>query len=81
MPRFDFDEVFDEGYLYFYETFLTPGRNDEQAGLIARLLELGPDDVVLDVPCGHGRIANRLAARGCRVSSASAAGRERAGGG
>ena len=67
-PRFDFDEAFDEDYLYFYETILTPERSDADAALIARLLELEPGSRVLDVACGHGRIANRLAARGCEVT-------------
>ena len=33
-----------------------------------RLLEPPAGAELLDVPCGHGRIANRLAARGMRVT-------------
>lgn len=60
-------DAFGEDYLYFYETMLTDEVNDRQAALICRLLELEPGDDVLDLACGHGRIANRLAARGARV--------------
>lgn len=62
------EDVFDEDYLYFYETFLTDELSDRQADLLWRLLELAPGMDVLDLACGHGRIANRLAARGARVT-------------
>lgn len=61
------EEVFDEDYLYFYETFLTDELSDRQAELLWTLLELEPGMDVLDLACGHGRIANRLAARGAGV--------------
>jgi SAM-dependent methyltransferase len=61
------EEVFDEDYLYFYETFLTDELSDRQAELLWTLLELEPEMDVLDLACGHGRIANRLAAQGARV--------------
>ena len=65
---FDFAGVFDEDYLYFYLPSLTDERSDAQAAVIARLLDLRPGMKVLDVPCGHGRIAQRLAAMGCDVT-------------
>lgn len=68
MSTYDWDQVFDEDYLFFYEAFLTPERNDREAESIAGLLGLPPGTAVLDVPCGHGRIANRLARRGYRVA-------------
>lgn len=40
---------------------------DDQADRIVRALHLEPGMRVLDVPCGTGRIASRLAARGCDV--------------
>lgn len=65
-------EVFDVDYLYFYEAFQTPAVNEAETGLITRLLDLhGPQDV-LDACCGAGRIANRLAARGHRVTAIDA---------
>jgi SAM-dependent methyltransferase len=64
--------VFDEDYLHFYETILTPERNDAEADLIVRLGGLQPGEEVLDAPCGHGRLSNRLAARGMRVTGIDA---------
>jgi SAM-dependent methyltransferase len=65
-------EVFGEDYLYFYETWLTDEVSDRQAELIWRLLELHEGSHVLDLACGYGRIANRLAARGARVTGLDA---------
>lgn len=65
-------EVFGEDYLYFYEDWLDDELSDAQADLVWRTLELAAGDEVLDVPCGHGRIANRLAARGARVTGLDA---------
>lgn len=63
------DEIFDpDDYLHFYEEVLTPERSDASAELIASLLDLDPGQEVLDVACGHGRIAIRLAARGLRMT-------------
>ena len=74
-PGFAFEEAFDDDYLYFYELRLTPERSDADADLIAALLDLEPGMAVLDVACGHGRIANRLAARGCAVTGIDRAAR------
>jgi SAM-dependent methyltransferase len=72
-PAFDAEGLFDKDYLYFYESLLTDARSDVETELIWRLLELQPGMRVLDLACGHGRIANRLAARGCRVTGLDAA--------
>ena len=45
---------------------------DSEADAVWRLLELEPDMEVLDLACGHGRIANRLAERGARVTGLDA---------
>jgi len=66
-PAFDVEGLFGEDYLYFYAESLG-GRADAEAELIWRLLELEPGMEVLDLACGHGRIANALAARGCQVT-------------
>lgn len=63
-----FDELFGEDYLWFWESHLPPERSDREAEAIWRLLGLEPGAEVLDVACGHGRIANRLAERGARVT-------------
>jgi SAM-dependent methyltransferase len=66
------EEVFDEDYLYFYETWLTDERSDQEAEQVWELLGLSAGMEVLDLACGHGRIANRLAERGARVTGLDA---------
>jgi SAM-dependent methyltransferase len=68
---FDFDEVFDADYLFFYEPLLADV-TEADVDAIWRLLKLEPDMAVLDLACGHGRIANRLAERGARVTALDA---------
>jgi ubiquinone/menaquinone biosynthesis C-methylase UbiE len=70
-PVFEFSEVFNEDYLYFYGPQLEVV-SDAQAETVWRLLDLAPGMEVLDLACGHGRIANRLAQRGARVTGLDA---------
>jgi SAM-dependent methyltransferase len=65
-------DAFGEDYLYFYGTMLTDEGSDAATDLVWRLLELRPGADVLDLACGQGRIANRLAARGARVTGLDA---------
>jgi SAM-dependent methyltransferase len=67
MPGFDFDETFGENYLYFHEHLMDAEASDREASEIIEMLGLEPGERVLDVPCGHGRIANRLASLGITV--------------
>jgi SAM-dependent methyltransferase len=60
-------DLFDEDYLWFYDEMLE-ARSADDVELIARVLDLPGGADVLDAPCGHGRIANRLAARGLNVT-------------
>jgi SAM-dependent methyltransferase len=60
-------ELFDDDNLYFYADVLSEQRSDADADVVAKLLSLRPGMRVLDVPCGEGRIAGRLARRGCDV--------------
>ncbi len=69
---FDRNSVFEEDYLYFYETLLTPERTQHEVDLICRLLDLKSGMNILDLACGHGRIANQLAARGYDVTGLDA---------
>jgi SAM-dependent methyltransferase len=71
-PGVDREEAFDEDYLYFYEELLTPERTAGEVDLIWKLLELQPGLELLDLACGHGRIANPLAERGVHVTGLDA---------
>ena len=72
MNEFDFEGVFNEDYLYFYEGILNAERTKEDVEKILELLELPAGASVLDCPCGHGRIANSLAERGFRITGIDA---------
>jgi len=66
---FDFDSVFEvNDYMYFYQDMLTPESTDLQVEFLIRELELNQDMSILDLACGFGRHANRLAKRGYRVT-------------
>jgi len=71
---FDFEAMFDDDYLFFYAPLLEE-RSDADAELIERILQLTPRTRVLDLGCGHGRIANRLAAKGIHVTGLDASDR------
>lgn len=66
-PEFDAEGLFDEDYLHFYGPLIDE-RTQAEAELVRRLLGVSPGDEVLDLACGHGRLSNRLAAMGCRVT-------------
>jgi SAM-dependent methyltransferase len=79
---FDAAPMYDEDYLHFFAAPagrsefaahgpVVPGTDSSAAAaaeLTWRLLDLEPGLSVLDLACGHGELANRLAARGCRVT-------------
>lgn len=74
----DVASMFDvDDYMAFYSDFLTPERSDAETAGLALLLDMGPLTSgpltsgplrVLDLACGFGRIANRLALLGHRVT-------------
>lgn len=68
MDSFPAEATFNDDYLWFYEPVLTPERNRSEADEVVATLGLAPGSSVLDAPCGHGRIANLLAADGFRVT-------------
>ena len=70
--EFPREDAFDEDYLYFYEAFLTPERTAAEVEVVWKVLELEPGLELLDLACGHGRIANSLAERGVRVTGLDA---------
>jgi len=69
IPEFDFDAVFraDE-YLYFYGDSLRDEYTENEVAFLVR--ELAPEKgmKILDLACGHGRHANRLARLGYLVT-------------
>jgi SAM-dependent methyltransferase len=70
-PAFDAEGLFDDDYIYFFGEALDE-RSDAETDLIWNLLDLRPGMEILDLACGHGRISNRLAARGGRVTGLDA---------
>jgi|GEM_PF-169165 len=63
--EFDFQAVFEvDDYLYFYQESLTDERTDTEVRALVGLLELDKPLKILDLACGFGRHANRLAALG-----------------
>lgn len=57
-----------DDYLFFYADYLTGQRSDDEANAVVRLLEMDRPMRVLDLACGYGRIANRLALLGHQVT-------------
>jgi SAM-dependent methyltransferase len=66
--EFDVAATFGDDYLYFYAESIDDDHSDRDASEILGLLELPPGAAILDAPCGHGRIARRLAAAGMQVT-------------
>lgn len=68
-PTFEMDDLFDpEVYLPTVTEQLGPERAAADVEFLATHLDLSAGDRALDVPCGHGRHANRLAERGYEVA-------------
>lgn len=59
---------FEEEFHTFADVLQTPETNDRHARIIAEAARLKAGRRVLDVPCGYGRIASRLAAMGMDVT-------------
>jgi SAM-dependent methyltransferase len=65
---FDFQEVFDpDNYLYFYERSLSQEATAKEVNFLVEKLHLNPSTRILDLACGQGRHANRLAGLGFSV--------------
>ncbi len=66
---FDLSAVFEvDDYMYFYRDDLTDERSEAEVASLVKLLELDPPMRILDLACGFGRHANRLAALGHAVT-------------
>ncbi len=65
---FEFEATFGDDYLYFYEESIDDAHSDADTAEILHLLDLPKGSKILDAPCGHGRIARRLANAGMVVT-------------
>jgi SAM-dependent methyltransferase len=65
---FDLEAVFEvDDYLYFYAETLTEERSEAEVAGLVQVLDLSAPMRILDLACGFGRHANRLAALGHSV--------------
>lgn len=72
-PMTDIANMFSvDDYMYFYSDFLTSERSTAETAAVVKLLDMGEPGRsglrVLDLACGFGRIANRLAVLGHQVT-------------
>jgi SAM-dependent methyltransferase len=68
-PAFDFEAVFEvDDYMHFYQETLTDELSDQQVAHLVREFDLTRPTKILDLACGFGRHANRLAALGHQVT-------------
>lgn len=58
---------FDFDYLHLWENAEAPGKTEQQAAGLWKVLCLDTGSKVLDAPCGYGRISRALAERGAQV--------------
>jgi 2-polyprenyl-3-methyl-5-hydroxy-6-metoxy-1,4-benzoquinol methylase len=66
---FDLNAVFEVAdYMYVYHDDLTDERSDAEVASLVKQLELDSPMKILDLACGFGRHANRLAALGHSVT-------------
>jgi len=69
MPRTDWPVAFfDDDYLKIYRPMFSEETTRAEVELIGSALGLGPGSVVLDLACGYGRHAVRVAQQGARVT-------------
>lgn len=67
---FDLEAVFEvDDYLFVYQDDLTGERSEAEIARWVKLLDLTPPLQVLDLACGFGRHANRLAQLGLSVTA------------
>jgi len=69
VPEATFDPAI---YFRFYEAALTPERSQREVDALCMWLQLNATADVLDLACGHGRHAIRMAQRGHRVTGVDA---------
>ena len=66
---FDVEAVFDpDDYLYFYEHVVSKERTNKEVDFLIKELKMDRPMRILDLACGFGRHANRLAEKGHKVT-------------
>ncbi|WP_164895663.1 class I SAM-dependent methyltransferase [Mesorhizobium sp. M7A.F.Ca.MR.176.00.0.0] len=68
----ELETYFSEDYLHFADLVNPREKSDREAGAIWKLLSLEHGSPVLELGCGYGRITNRLAEKGARVTGLDA---------
>ncbi|MDX8535755.1 class I SAM-dependent methyltransferase [Mesorhizobium sp. VK25A] len=68
VPKSDIESHFGDDYLHFSDLVNPPERTDQEVAAIWELLALRQGSAVLELGCGYGRIANRLAEKGAQVT-------------
>jgi SAM-dependent methyltransferase len=69
---FDRAGIFNDDYLYFAAERLSEAATRDEVAHLCAVSGLQPGERVLDLACGHGRIANRLATLGAQVTGLDA---------
>lgn len=67
MPSEEWQDTFDEQYVYFDRVQNSPVKSRLEAESIRRLLSLDAGSTILDIPCGYGRLSLELARLGANV--------------
>ncbi|TGQ18984.1 class I SAM-dependent methyltransferase [Mesorhizobium sp. M00.F.Ca.ET.217.01.1.1] len=68
----DLELHFSDDYLHFSDLVHTPEGTDQEVAAIWELLALSQGSAILELGCGYGRIANRLAEKGAQVTGLDA---------
>jgi len=63
-----YEKFFDGPFLDIQQNFLSPEETKAEVDFIINALNLKPDEKVLDIPCGLGRLTIELAEYGCNMT-------------
>ncbi|PJD96467.1 MAG: hypothetical protein CK425_05705 [Parachlamydia sp.] len=64
-----YNDIFEaEYYLYFADKMFSEERIEKELQFIISVLNLTPEQTILDLPCGHGKYTNALARKGFAVT-------------
>ncbi|MES0020910.1 methyltransferase domain-containing protein [Mesorhizobium sp. M0036] len=72
LSSLELESYFSDDYLFFGDAVNSPEKTDREVEAIWKLLSLKEGGPVLELGCGYGRITNRLAGKGARVTGLDA---------